>query len=110
MPGDAAPPPAPWNSGPYTAPWVYVMDPNKDCAKALQPLAAPRRYQACYVPSMNVIIISRDCDPSGGRIGPVCKALRTHEEGHARGGAHDESGNWYPGSWTFPSNGASNAR
>ncbi|ATC34121.1 hypothetical protein CA606_18275 [Caulobacter vibrioides] len=54
---------------------------------------------ACYDPATDEILISRDCDPSLGRIGPVCAALRRHEEGHARGGAHDHRGNWFPGPW-----------
>lgn len=95
------PPPPRWDSGVYTATWVYLNDAGRACQQRLGRPPPPRRMVACYLPATDEILISRDCDPAGGPIGPVCKALRRHEEAHARGGAHDQFGNWFPGPWTL---------
>lgn len=53
-----------------------------------------RRFNGCYVKMTDEMYVSRDCDPGRGPIGPVCRELRRHEEGHARGGVHDADGHW----------------
>lgn len=85
---EAEPPPSQFDSGPYTAKPVFVLNPDRDCRTIFGDPGQQKRFDGCYVPMTDEIILPKDCDASKGKIGSSCRALIRHEEGHARGWRH----------------------
>lgn len=97
---DLSPPPAPYDSGPYTARTIYVTNPNQRCQQLNGYIHSykPVTIIACYVPKTDTVIMPYYCDPRLYKPSWFCKALYRHELGHARGGMH-VNGVWVKGYW-----------
>lgn len=89
---DAEAPPAECLTGTATAVRIFANNPDRTCYAMLGGLEAGRRFQGCYVPAANVVVLPRDCDESKGRVGSSCRVLVAHEDCHAKGYVHYANG------------------
>ena len=101
------PPPPEWDSGPFPqGPPKYKYFSSRDEVDRYcrgwgiaVPAKAPRgsKFYACYIPTFNMIAM---VDPEVWPNKWESKAIKRHEEGHARGGQHGaDQHKWEPAPW-----------
>lgn len=86
------PPPKQYLTGPISSTYLYLDDPNAMCSAVLGAIPskgkeASSKYQGCYIPTSDLIVLPNQNDSMSDRS---YLALKTHEEAHARGWRHGE--------------------